>query len=76
VQGSVGLATLCLSASVVTVPKVSELLPNLESLASLLERSTGAQADALALVIAARSASSVPELDQALHAVIESWRTP
>lgn len=65
-----------MSVRVTTVPRVSELLPNLEALASLLERATGAKADALALVTAAEPASSVAELDVAIWAVVEGWRSP
>lgn len=68
------LIWLSLSAGLTTVPSVSELLPNLESLASLLEHATGAKADALALVITARPTSSVAELDEAIRGVVEGWR--
>lgn len=65
-----------MSVRLTTVPRVSELLPNLEALASLLERATGAKAKALAIVIAAEPASSVAELDEAIWAVVEGWRSP
>ncbi len=52
---------------------VSELLPNLDSLVSQLERKSGAKADALALAESARSASTTAELDDAVRAVIEGW---
>lgn len=55
---------------------MSELLPNLEPLASRLKQPTGAQADALALITAARDASTVEELDEAVRTVITGWRRP
>lgn len=54
---------------------MSDLLPNAEPLTELLQGVTEPKLDAHALVTEASAASSVEEVDAAIHELIESWRT-
>jgi len=56
------------------VPRVSNLLPNLDDLFAELPGATPAVRDARAVAEAAASASTVDELDQVLGVVVMSWR--
>lgn len=57
-----------------TVPLVTELLPNLETLLDELTGDRPAVRDARALAEAARVASTEQELDAALDEVVAAWR--
>ena len=59
-----------------TLSWMSELLPNLESLAALLGHATPAKADAHALLNGVATAASIDQLDEAIGTIVESWRTP
>lgn len=54
--------------------RVSELLPNVESLASILEHATGARADVETIVEAVTTASTIDDLDEAIGTVVDGWR--
>ncbi|WP_292734200.1 MULTISPECIES: hypothetical protein [unclassified Microbacterium] len=54
---------------------MSDLLPNAEPLAEILQGATEPKNDARAIVAAASAASSVDELDTAISRLIETWRT-
>lgn len=54
---------------------MSDLLPNAEPLAEILQGVTEPKNDARAIVAAASAASSVDELDTAISTLIETWRT-
>jgi hypothetical protein len=56
------------------VSVVSELLPNLDALRKLLTGSSAANADALALIEAAATATSETELAGSLREAVEQWR--
>lgn len=57
-----------------TLRRVSELLPNLESLIDELSGVSAGMQDARRLAEAARGAASEEALDQALANVVEEWR--
>lgn len=57
------------------IGSMSDLLPNAEPLAEILQGATEPKNDARAIVAAASAASSVDELDTAISTLIETWRT-
>ena len=57
------------------IGSMSDLLPNAEPLAEILQGATEPKNDARAIVAAASAASSVDELDTAISRLIETWRT-
>ena len=57
------------------IGSMSDLLPNAEPLAEILQGPTEPKNDARAIVAAASAASSVDELDTAISTLIETWRT-
>ena len=57
------------------IGSLSDLLPNAEPLAEMLQGVTEPKHDARAIVAAASAASSVDELDTAISMLIETWRT-
>lgn len=54
---------------------MSDLLPNAEPLAEMLQGATQPKNDARAIVAAASAASSVDEVDTAIGTLVETWRT-
>lgn len=57
------------------IGSMSDLLPNAEPLAEILQGATEPKNDTRAIVAAASAASSVDELDTAISTLIETWRT-